>query len=68
MINEYTNFICDECQHRFRGIAIQYTSGNNSLIEPVRCPMCGSLHTYPENAAKFNYITLWQQKEEDCID
>ena len=44
MIIGYRTFICDDCKNRFKSIAMEYAC--TCIPAPVRCPMCGSWHTY----------------------
>lgn len=45
MFRGMTKFVCDECGHEFSGMDCEYRC--TVLTAPVRCPKCGSWHTYP---------------------
>lgn len=45
MVFGTTTFKCDNCGERFEGIAAEWCATAN--IAPVKCPKCGSMHTYP---------------------
>lgn len=45
MVFGTTTFKCDDCGHKFVGMAAEWCA--TSYIEPVKCPKCGSMHTYP---------------------
>ena len=45
MVFGTTTFKCDECGNRFVGPATEWCA--TVYIAPVRCPKCGSMHTYP---------------------
>lgn len=62
MILGTTTFKCDNCGERFKGVAAEWNA--TAYIAPVRCPKCGSMHTYPANLGGVfgpppTYMTIW---------
>lgn len=45
MIRGTTRFKCNECGNKFTGIDMEWCATVYTV--PVRCPQCGSMHTYP---------------------
>lgn len=45
MIFGVAYFKCDKCRKRFWSLAAEWLA--TAFIAPVRCPNCGSMHTYP---------------------
>lgn len=45
MVFGTTTFKCDDCGHKFIGPATEWCA--TACIAPVKCPKCGSMHTYP---------------------
>lgn len=45
MVFGTTTFKCNDCGHKFTDIAAEWCA--TSYIAPVKCPKCGSMHTYP---------------------
>jgi predicted Zn finger-like uncharacterized protein len=73
MIRGKRRFKCDECKSTFRAMDAEYAASAYSM--PVKCPVCGSMHTYPYSilssvlpscAAKdYNvYKEIWKQMDE----
>lgn len=54
MVFGTTTFKCDECGNRFVGPAAEWCA--TVYIAPVRCSMCGSMHTYPAGIGNFGGI------------
>lgn len=45
MLSGTTEFKCDICGAHFSSMAIEWNA--TAYLSPMRCPKCGSLHTYP---------------------
>jgi len=61
MIRGKTVFKCDNCGHKFIGIDAEL--GATVLTAPVKCPKCGSYHTYPPSFFGLNksiYKKIWE--------
>ena len=76
MFRGMTKFTCDDCGNKFMGMdfewrCIVYTA-------PVKCPKCGSMHTYPSSyniafplgglfgLKKSFYRKIWKLLDEQC--
>ena len=61
MIFGTTKFICDKCGSKFTSVAAEWNAC--AIIAPVKCPNCGSMHTYPFgvlDALKDLYRKIWE--------
>lgn len=63
-----TTFKCDECGNRFIGFAAEWRA--TRFIAPVRCPKCGSMHTYPAGLGNLGgifgpgfYRKIWDSQD-----
>ena len=45
MVIGTTTFKCDECGNKFKALATEWCA--TCYIAPMRCPKCGTMHTYP---------------------
>ena len=45
MLRGMKKFTCDACKNKFMGM--DYEWGCTAYTAPVKCPKCGSMHTYP---------------------
>lgn len=61
-------FRCDNCNHRFSGPDIEFSA--TVLSAPLKCPKCGSGHTYPSNwllpvldFPSFIYKKIWKDDD-----
>lgn len=60
MLRGFTNFTCDKCGNKFMGPDMEFSA--TIWTCPVRCPKCGSKHTYPRTlfgANKVFYKKIW---------
>lgn len=57
-------FVCDDCGHKFEGMDCEYQA--TVYTAPVRCPQCGSWHTYPGGwfNGKSVYKEIWKVVDE----
>ena len=65
MFRGMTNFVCDNCGHKFKGMDIEWRA--TALSQPLKCPNCGSCHTCPDSFLRFNkiiYRNIWKQIDE----
>ena len=65
MFRGMTNFVCDNCGHRFKGMDIELRA--TVLSQPMKCPNCGSYHTCPGSFLGLNkriYRNIWKQMDE----
>lgn len=65
MFRGMTNFVCDNCGHKFKGMDIEWNA--TALSQPLRCPKCGSYHTCPNSFLGLNkiiYRNIWKQMDE----
>ena len=56
MLRGMTNFVCDNCGHKFKGMDIE-----------MKCPNCGSYHTCPDSFLGLNksaYRNIWKKMDE----
>lgn len=67
MIRGKTLFTCDECGNKFRDWDFEYMA--SVLTTPMKCPKCGSYHTYPATALallqKGVYKKIWEQMDKE---
>lgn len=67
MIRGKTLFTCDECGNKFRDWDFEYME--SVLTTPMKCPKCGSYHTYPATALalfrKSVYKKIWEQIDKE---
>lgn len=69
MVFGTAKFKCDNCGERFEGVAVEWNA--TAYIAPVRCPKCGSMHTYPANIMNLGgvfgpppfYRAIWKNIE-----
>ena len=64
MLKGYVTFLCDDCGHQFEEIGLVWK--DTSLVTPVKCKKCGSMHTCPKITAwldRMRYTVLWKQME-----
>lgn len=47
MFRGMRKFVCDDCGHKFEGMDCEYQA--TAFSAPVKCPECGSWHTYPSS-------------------
>lgn len=47
MFRGMTNFVCDNCGHKFKGMDIEWCA--TALSQPLKCPNCGCYHTCPDS-------------------
>lgn len=52
MFRGFTKFTCDNCGNKFMGLDCEWQC--TAYTAPVKCPKCGSMHTYPSG-----YITAF---------
>ena len=45
MFRGFTQFVCDDCGHKFTGPDMEWMC--TVYPAPVKCPKCGGWHTYP---------------------
>ena len=45
MLRGIRTFVCDNCGNKFEGMDCEYMA--TAYTAPVKCPKCGSMHTYP---------------------
>lgn len=65
MFRGMTNFVCDNCGHKFKGMDIEWRA--TVLSQPMKCPNCGSYHTYPNSFLGLNksaYRNIWKKMDE----
>ena len=65
MFRGMTNFVCDNCGHKFEGMDIEWRA--TVLSQPMKCPNCGSYHTCPGSFLGLNksvYRNIWKQMDE----
>lgn len=60
-------FVCDDCGHKFEGMDCEYQA--TAFSAPVKCPECGSWHTYPSSGwfgglKKSIYKEIWKSMDE----
>ena len=58
MFRGMTNFVCDNCGHKFKGMDIEWCA--TVLSQPMKCPNCGSYHTCPNRLDR----SIWKQMDE----
>lgn len=67
MIRGKTLFICDECGNKFRDLDFEYMA--SAFTTPMKCPKCGSYHTYPATVSAFIqksvYKKIWEQIDKE---
>ena len=64
MLKGYVTFVCDDCGHQFEEIGLVWK--DTSLVTPVKCKKCGSMHTCPKITSwldRMRYTVLWKQME-----
>lgn len=49
MLRGTRTFICDNCGHKFEGFDIEWNC--TAFSAPLKCPKCGSFHTYPYSSS-----------------
>ena len=68
MIRGMTRFKCNECGNKFMGIDMEWCA--TAYTAPVRCPKCGSIHTYPSWTGLFGpspiYRKIWEMMEKEA--
>lgn len=72
MLRGTRTFICDNCGHKFKGGDFEWNCTAFSV--PLKCPKCGSFHTYPYNSVgifgwifgsdKSIYEDIWKTMDE----
>ncbi len=45
MLRGFCKFTCDDCGNKFVGMDCEWCA--TAYTAPVKCPKCGSMHTYP---------------------
>ncbi len=45
MLRGFRTFVCDNCGNKFEGMDCEWMA--TAYTAPVKCPKCGSMHTYP---------------------
>ena len=58
MFRDTSIFICDNCEHIFKALDIEYNC--MALSTPQKCPKCGSYHTMPVNDLDFPVKTIYE--------
>ena len=65
MFRDTSIFICDNCEHIFKALDIEYNC--MALSTPQKCPKCGSYHTMPVNDLDFPgktiYEGIWEKQD-----
>lgn len=65
MLRDTSIFICDNCEHIFKALDIEYNC--MALSAPQKCPKCGSYHTMPVNDLDFPgktiYERIWEKQD-----
>lgn len=65
MLRDTSIFICDNCEHIFKALDIEYNC--MALSAPQKCPKCGSYHTMPVNDLDFPgktiYEGIWEKQD-----
>lgn len=56
MFRGYCTFVCDDCKTRFTAMDIEYACTTYSA--PMKCPGCGSMHTYPKRPFLLSFLGL----------
>lgn len=67
MLRGITKFTCDDCGNKFMGMDMEWNATAASC--PVRCPKCGSMHTYPSGLdllglRKAFYREIWKSMDD----
>ena len=70
MVRGTTRFKCNECGHKFTGMDMEWNT--TIYTAPVRCPQCGSMHTYPAGMTNWFgafgptpiYRNIWKTMDE----
>ena len=72
MLRGKRTFICDNCGHKFKGGDFEWNC--TAFSAPLKCPKCGSFHTYPYNSGgifgwifgsdKSIYEDIWKTMDE----
>ena len=68
MLRGMTKFTCDNCGNKFTGMDCEWNA--TAFTAPVRCPECGSMHTYPSGGWLFGgtrktfYREIWKSIDE----
>ena len=70
MFRGIKTFKCDNCGHRFDGPDFEYMA--TIFSEPIECPICGSMHTYPAGFTEFFglggpgfYRDIWKDMDKE---
>ena len=67
MIRGKILFTCDECGNKFRDLDFEYVA--SAFTTPMKCPKCGSYHTYPATVSAFIqksvYKKIWEQIDKE---
>jgi len=58
MLRGMTSFKCDDCGNTFMGLDIEWNA--SAFSQPMKCPKCGSMHTYPSSSMKSIYREIWK--------
>lgn len=65
MLRGTSIFICDNCEHLFKALDIEYDC--MALSAPQECPKCGSYHTMPADDLRFPgrtcYEDIWRSQD-----
>lgn len=67
MIRGFKTFKCDSCHKTFKGLDIEWMA--TAYSQPVKCPYCGSTHTYPPglfDLSKGIYKKIWKIIDNKC--
>ena len=76
MLRGLYKYVCKDCGHKFIGADIELNATAASV--PVKCPKCGSMHTYPSSyniafplgglfgLKKSFYRKIWKLLDEQC--
>lgn len=63
LLNINQSFHCTNCNHEFAGPAMEWRA--TALIQPLKCPKCGSWHTRPSSPFGFIsnkfYKPIWEE-------
>lgn len=58
-------FECDKCRNKFEGMAMEYMC--TSTVAPLKCPKCGSWHTFPASTFPFFGLSFLQRMTYESI-
>ena len=70
MLRGIRTYVCKDCGHKFKALDMEWNATAASY--PVKCPKCGSMHTYPSGyiigglfgLKKSFYRKIWKSMDE----